>query len=698
MISKIFNEYSIYDDEDILLFCQKRIFKFLFLSLLVVGIIPYILSVSNALNSSQWDLIAIYTFFYIMGCCITFIKKIHFPLRVWIGLSGFYFLGVTSLLTSGLIGSARLYFICFCAFAAVFSNLKGGIFALLVNILTLTGFGLLFDSGILMPEKMEPVFELGQWFVYCGTFIFLCSAVAISLALLIKALEVNGKEFKLLLKNTTQMIWAMDEDQNITFVNAAVTPLFGYRQKEWINLPLNRFLNENDGKKFREKIIADKPFCMVATILHHNGTPVPVEISGNRLRHFSDRTTRYQGIIKDISELKQQREKQDKLKEKLKQAEKLKGLGILAGSVAHDLNNILSGIDTYPEILLMDARLEPGIEKGLNIIKESGQKASAVVSDLLTISRGARAEKEIISINSLLERYLQAHDFIKIKDSHPDVSIDLMTEPELLNIKGSYIHIEKSLMNLVLNAVEEVSDKPNGQVLISTSNVFLDSVIPGFENREQGEYVVLSVTDNGSGITESDQKKIFDPFYTRKEMGKSGTGLGLTVVWNALLDHNGYIDVDSSANGTTFDLIFPATRQEVLNKPKVGSFDEIKGQGQMILVVDDLKDQQDIALKILNNLGYKASAVDTGYEAVEFIKQNTVDLVILDMIMAPSISGLETYRLIKKVAPGQKAIIASGYSESKDVLTAQNLGAGSFVKKPYTILDMGIAVKEELEK
>ena len=181
-------------------------------------------------------------------------------------------------------------------------------------------------------------------------------------------------------------------------------------------------------------------------------------------------------------------------------------------------------------------------------------------------------------------------------------------------------------------------------------------------------------------------------------MGKSGTGLGLTVVWNALLDHNGYIDVDSSANGTTFDLIFPATRQEVLNKPKVGSFDEIKGQGQMILVVDDLKDQQDIALKILNNLGYKASAVDTGYEAVEFIKQNTVDLVILDMIMAPSISGLETYRLIKKVAPGQKAIIASGYSESKDVLTAQNLGAGSFVKKPYTILDMGIAVKEELEK
>ena len=118
----------------------------------------------------------------------------------------------------------------------------------------------------------------------------------------------------------------------------------------------------------------------------------------------------------------------------------------------------------------------------------------------------------------------------------------------------------------------------------------------------------------------------------------------------------------------------------------------------MILVVDDLENQRNIALSILTNLGYTAQAVANGYDAVDFIRQTPTDLVILDMIMEPSISGLETYKMIKEINPGQRAIIASGYAESEDVQTAQHLGAGSFVKKPYTILDMGIAVKEELEK
>jgi CheY-like chemotaxis protein len=305
---------------------------------------------------------------------------------------------------------------------------------------------------------------------------------------------------------------------------------------------------------------------------------------------------------------------------------------------------------------------------------------------------------EVININSILNRYSRAHDFKKIRHTYRQVDIEILTEPELLNIRGSYIHIEKIIMNLVLNAVEEVCEQPDGRVMITTTNTYIDSSQPEYKEILPGEYVILSVEDNGSGIEEKNLKKIFEPFFTKKVMGKSGTGLGLTVVWNAVQDHKGYINVSSNAHGTLFDLLFPAIREEIRQKPESGSLTEIKGSGELILVVDDLKDQQKIAATILETLGYRTHAVDNGYAAVAFIKKNPVDLVILDMIMAPSINGLETYRLIKEFNPGQKAIIASGYSESEEVLMAQDLGAGSFVKKPYTILDMGIAIKEELNK
>lgn len=254
-------------------------------------------------------------------------------------------------------------------------------------------------------------------------------------------------------------------------------------------------------------------------------------------------------------------QEQQRLKEKLIQAERLKALGILAGTVAHDLNNNLSGIATYPEVLMMEKDLDPQIRQGLNIIKASGQKASALVSDLLTISRGSSAQMEIININSIIDRYTAARDFDKIRKACQRVKIEILTEPELLNIKGSYIHIEKTIMNLVLNAAEEVSGNDGGKVLISTANRHIDSSVPGHENIVPGEYVVLSVIDNGPGIDNKNLKKIFNPFFTKKEMRKSGTGLGLTVVWNVVQDHNGFISVISNNKGTTFDLLFPAIRQ-----------------------------------------------------------------------------------------------------------------------------------------
>lgn len=387
--------------------------------------------------------------------------------------------------------------------------------------------------------------------------------------------------------------------------------------------------------------------------------------------------------------------RQRALEEKLIQAERFKAVALLADSAAHDLNNILSGLATYPEVLMQDPGLDPRILQGLSLIKDSGRKAAAVVGDLLTISRGGGMEMETLHINAVLERYLCSRDFEKIKAAHKDADIEFSTEPELLPVKGAYLHIEKIIMNLVLNAVENISGTKAGRVMVTTANRFIDPSMPGHEDMIQGEYAVLTVADNGPGVDEKKIRKIFDPFFTTRELGRSGTGLGLTLVRHTVQDHQGFIKASSNANGTRFDLFFPALRPDISGTR--GYPEDIRGDDRMVLVVDGLKDQQRIALGLLENLGYRARAVDIGEEALEAIKEASVDLVILDTVMTPLQDCLETCRRIQKIRPGQKIMLAGGYPESDDVPTAQNPGAGSFVKKPYTLLDMGIAVKEELE-
>jgi CheY-like chemotaxis protein len=180
-------------------------------------------------------------------------------------------------------------------------------------------------------------------------------------------------------------------------------------------------------------------------------------------------------------------------------------------------------------------------------------------------------------------------------------------------------------------------------------------------------------------------------------MGRSGTGLGMAVVWGTVEDHKGYIHIESEeGKGTTIKLYFPVTRETARSMDIPISFDNYKGKGQRILVVDDVKEQLEIASKILTQLGYSVETVCSGEKACEYLESNSPDLIMLDMIMAPGIDGLETYKRIISKYPQQRAIIASGYSETERVREAQRLGAGKYVKKPYTIEKIGMAIKSEL--
>jgi len=531
----------------------------------------------------------------------------------------------------------------------------------------------------------------------CLIFSMINGSFIILLLSWLKNLKSFMKETGLILSNSKDLMWAMDSRLNVTVICGDPEHISGNNTMALLNKPLASILPEDARDQFNTRIRENLPFSMECLISNGENSTLPVQILAEPI-HGSGQDT-FHGIIRDVSDQK----KLQSLEKELNSSKQLKNLGRLAGSVAHDLNNILAGIATYPEILLLDENLEPKIRKSLTIIKESGRNASAVVSDLLTISRSTREDCQVLNINTIIERFMTGPEFKKIKAAYEKLEIEMHLEPELLTISGSYIHIEKSIMHLLINALEETAataSRSNGTIVLSTANYYVDKTKDEHtkQNLSPGEYVMLEVLDAGKGIPEEYLNKIFDPFFTKKEMDRSGTGLGLTVVKNTILNHRGKIFVASDENGTKFTLLFPVLRSELPMANQPASLDEIRGNGETLLVVDDLASQRKIAETILKNLGYKVFSVADGIRALDFIIHTPVDLLILDMVMAPSISGLETYKRIKKIRPDQKAILASGHSESEDVLKAQSIGAGTFVKKPYTILDMGIAVKEELDE
>jgi CheY-like chemotaxis protein len=277
------------------------------------------------------------------------------------------------------------------------------------------------------------------------------------------------------------------------------------------------------------------------------------------------------------------------------------------------------------------------------------------------------------------------------------VDIKTNLEKDLLNIKGSTAHLYKTVMNLVSNAAEAMPD--SGKVFISTENLYIDRPIRGYDYVAEGDYVTVTVSDTGMGISEEDMKRIFEPFYTKKVMGRSGTGLGMAVVWGTVKDHKGYIDVESTpGKGSTFTLYFPVTREELAIDKSLILIEDYMGKGESILIVDDVEEQREIASGMLKKLGYSVTSVSSGEEAIEYMKDNSVDLLVLDMIMDPGIDGLDTYKKILELHPGQKAIIASGFSETDRVKKAKRLGVGAYVKKPYVLEKIGVVIKEELEK
>jgi PAS domain S-box-containing protein len=391
-----------------------------------------------------------------------------------------------------------------------------------------------------------------------------------------------------------------------------------------------------------------------------------------------DLMTFVSGPIAMVIERKRTEEQSQKLQEKLERAERMESLGILAAGVAHDLNNMLGPMVGYPDLILQKLPEDSPVRRHVERISSAANDAADVIQDLLTLARRGRYEMHPLNLNHVVESYLDTPSFAKVRDSKPYIRLEIDLDRSISNIMGSKPHLSKVIMNLVVNAYDAM--KETGSLTISTSMEYVEELITGHFELTPGQYIVLRVKDTGSGIDQKELDKIFEPYFSKKKMGTSGSGLGLSVVHGIIKDHKGYYDVVSEiGEGTEFMLYFPVTDQkEEVEKDTDSGY----GGEEKILVVDDTEEQRKIASALLKSIGYQVATVKDGHEAVEYIRKNKVDIAVIDMIMEPGFGGLETYREILKINPGQKAIIVSGFSQTEDVIRMKQLGAGSYIKKP----------------
>ena len=480
------------------------------------------------------------------------------------------------------------------------------------------------------------------------------------------------------------------KNMQLRYVNPAVCNLLGYDKKTLETMDINSLHKPEDlhdiHKEFNSQAEEEKHLAVDIPFLKKNGSLVKSDVSSAPI--VFDGEACLVGFVIDQTERKN-------LEIQLHRSQKMEAIGLMAGGVAHDLNNILSGIVSYPELLLMQLPENSELKGPIKAIRESGERAATVVADLLTVARGAAMIRAPHDIHVLINEYLHSPECEQRQSLYPDMACIANLEAEDCIVSCSPVHVKKVVMNLVNNGMEAITGK--GTIFISTRNQQLDTQEALKLDLQAGDYLMLSVKDDGAGIAEEDLEHIFEPFYTRKVMGKSGTGLGLAIVWNSMQDHNGKVTVESSDQGTCFNLYFPIDTKNIGEEEKI-NFTEtfVDTTNKHILVVDDEPQLRDIASQMLLSMGCRVDCVSSGEEAVAFVKENPVDLVVLDMLMDPGMNGYQTFKKILEIYPEQKAIIVSGFSESDDVKATLLLGAGGFIHKPYSLAQFRRVIGEVL--
>ncbi len=501
-----------------------------------------------------------------------------------------------------------------------------------------------------------------------------------------KKLKESEKRYHELFNSLIEGVGVVDEDETIQLCNPAYAKIFEEDSADKIiGNSLFKYIPEDqkqiiqsESEKRRRGIHSQYELEIITAKSNRRTILVTVNPQYDDNTNFVGAL----GALIDITETKRLREQESR-------AQRLETAGRVAGQIAHDFNNLLAPLVAYPDFIKEAIPENHPTLKYINDMEKSANQIAEINQQLLTLSRRGHYNQETLNLNEVIQLAIEEMGILP-----QTLIIETDFAKNLMNVGGGAAQIQRIFSNLIHNARDAMQDI--GNIIIKTENYYADNLKINYGHVPKGEYVKITITDNGCGITDDIRPNIFDPFFTTKSSDKKrGSGLGLSVVDAIMNDHDGFIDLQSTiGEGTSFYLYFPITRESI----DIYGEKEIVGGTETVLVVDDDKAQCIVALRLLKKLGYNATAVNSGEEAIEYLKENPRDLLILDMIMPDGIDGTETYQQVLEMYPDQKAIIVSGYAESSRIDEARQLGIDIYIRKPLTLKLIASSIRKTLYK
>lgn len=504
-----------------------------------------------------------------------------------------------------------------------------------------------------------------------------------------KRLEAVQRRLATAVENAAEAVLITDVDGIIEYVNKACENMTGYDKDELLGQNPRILKSGQHNSAFFatmwETIRAGKVWSGRLTNQRKDGRLYHAEATISPVKDSSGKIVNFVGVKRDITDNLE-------LSKQLSQAQKMEAVGTLAGGVAHDFNNVLQVVLGYSDLILADENVPQRYRADLQKIRQSARQGADLIQRLLTFSRKTDIRPQPINLNFRIRdmRRMLERAIPKM------IEIRLSLSEELATINADPTQVDQILMNLMVNARDAMPE--GGQLIIETGNVVLDEEYARTHlDAEPGEYVLLTVTDTGTGIDREALEHIFEPFYTTKAAGE-GTGLGLAMVHGIVKQHGGHISCYSEpGHGTTFTIHFPALISD-RGREAIFVREMPRGGSETILLVDDEQLIRGLGFRILTKAGYRVLVASDGKEALEIYRAHgdDIELVILDLIM-PEMGGKQCLEGLLSIDPSVKVIVASGFSADGPTREALSAGAQGFVSKPYDIRQVLQVVRQVLD-
>ncbi len=509
-------------------------------------------------------------------------------------------------------------------------------------------------------------------------------------------LQDREEKYRLLAENVRDLIWTMDLDRRFTYMTPSVADILGYTPEEALNLTRDQLLPPTslaDGSAVHDDLLkleetgrrreTSRPYILEQEVKRKDGSTVPVETAVDVLRNSEGDMVGFLGVTRDITERKRAEEKSKRLESQIRHAQKLESLGLLAGGIAHDFNNLLTSILGNADLALMRLTPESLVRDTIQQIKTSAIRAAELTNQMLAYSGKGQFVVEKIDLSQLVYEIAQLLEVSVSKNAQ--LKYDFASQ--LPAIEADPAQIRQIVMNLITNASEAIG-KQGGLISIRTgvmkadrqylTKMFIEEELP------EGDYVYLTVSDNGVGMLPSDIEKIFDPFFTTKFAGR---GLGLAAVLGIVRGHKGAIKVSSTpGKGTTFRVVFPATDWTAVGCSPQESLTSSRQATGTILVIDDEESVLRTTSQMLQHFRFTVVTTIDALEGIRIYRErrHNIAAVLLDMTM-PQLDGEAVFREIRRVDPKAKVILMSGYTEQDATSRFVGKGLTGFIQKPFQV-------------